>query len=172
EVAAELDQRARLRRGDRSCREQVARAESRAVRREMGEELRPRPVQRARVAVSQRTPIECQLEVDAERPVASDAEVAVRLGVLRLRLDADGLEQRERCHPRRDRRGERLAEERAERLVLPRLDVARAPVVDDDDAADGAAEPRLRSADDETELDLHVELLRRPERAGAELAGG
>ena len=35
-----------------------------------------------------------------------------------------------RHHPRRDRGGEVLGEERAQRLVLPRLDVARRPVVD------------------------------------------
>src|SRR5262249_18012248 len=81
-------------------------------------------------------------------------------------------EQRERRHPRRDRRRERLAEKWAERLVLPRLYVARAPVVDDDDAEDGVAEARLGRPDDEAELDLDVGLLRRPEPAGAQLAAG
>ena len=43
---------------------------------------------------------------------------------------------RERRHPGGDRGRERLAEERAERLVLPRLEVARAPVVEQHDAED------------------------------------
>ena len=51
-------------------------------------------------------------------------------------VDGGVLEQRERRHPGGDRRRERLAEERPERLVLPRLEVPRAPVVDEHDAED------------------------------------
>ena len=80
------------------------------------------------------------------------------------------LEQRERRHPGGDRRLERLAEERPERPVLPCLDVARAPVVEEDDAEDVVgerlrrhrlAEP-ARHADDEAELELDVEAAARP----------
>ena len=64
--------------------------------------------------------------------------------LLRGRLDAVLLEQRERRHPGGDRRLERLAEERAERDVLPRLDVARAPVVHEHDAEDVVGEALRR----------------------------
>ena len=102
------------------------------------------------------------------RPPARCGE---RRRILRRRLDARVLEQRERRHPGGDRRLERLAEVRAERHVLPRLDVARAPVVDEDDAEDvvgegldgnGLAEP-ARDADDEAELELEVEPAARAE---------
>ena len=89
--------------------------------------------------------------------------------ILRGRLDATLVEQRERRHPGGDRRLERLAEERPERDVLPGLDVARAPVVDEDDAEHVLGETlrrhRLaacaRHADDEAELELEVEAARR-----------
>ena len=77
-----------------------------------------------------------------------------------MRLEVD-----ERRHPGADRGRERLAQEGAERLVLPGLDVARAPVVDEDDAEDvleravdrdGLAE-RLGGPDHESELQLDVE---------------
>ena len=73
--------------------------------------------------------------------------------------------------PRRDRRRERLAEERAERHVLPGLDVAGRPVVDQADAehvpanastGDRRAARRAR-ADDEAHLGLDVEPPGRPE---------
>ena len=65
-------------------------------------------------------------------------------------------------------------EEGAERLVLPRLDVPRAPVVDEHDAEDVVAErgardggaERAPDADDEAELELEVEA---PARAEARL---
>ena len=47
----------------------------------------------------------------------------------RERRRAKRLERVERDHPRRDRRREALGEKRTERLVFPRLDVARRPVV-------------------------------------------
>ena len=87
------------------------------------------------------------------------------------------LEQGERRHPRADRGRERLAEERAERLVLPRLDVARAPVVDEHDAEDVVAErrsahrlaQRAADPDDEPELELDVETPARPVARGVVL---
>src|SRR5919106_853205 len=87
--------------------------------------------------------------------------------MLRRRRDARELGQRD--DPGRDRSRERLAEEWAERLVLPGLDVARAPVVDQNGAEDVVERlgdrDRLavgaRHAHDEAELELDVELLRR-----------
>ena len=118
--------------------------------------------------------VQLDLERDVVREVV-DAQVVERLGLL---LDAGRCSQLvERRHPRRDRRGERLAEERAERDVLERLDVARAPVVDEHRAEDvleraldrhRLAEMR-RLADHEAELELEVELLRRAELAGLAL---
>ena len=100
-------------------------------------------------------------------PVLGSPEVRERLG------SCSGWhagQQRERRDPRRDRGGERLAEERPERHVLPGLDVAGAPVVDEHDAEHVVGEragldaraPALH-ADDEAELELDVEPLRRAE---------
>ncbi len=108
------------------------------------------------------------------------AQVLERLGVLRRGGHAERLERGERDDPRRDRRGERLAEERAQRLVLPALDVARAPVVDEHEAEDvlgGRARrdrrpERVAGAGDEAELELDVEPLRRAERGRAAGLGG
>ena len=67
-------------------------------------------------------------------------EVGERLRVLAGQVDPRGVEGSERGDPGRDRRGERLAEERPERHVLPGLDVARRPVVEADDAEDVVGE--------------------------------
>ena len=74
-----------------------------------------------------------------------------------------------------DRRGERLAQERAQRLVLPALDRARAPVVDEHEAEDvlggvgrGDRRAQLRArAGDEAELELDVQARLGTERRGA-----
>src|SRR5437764_215164 len=58
ELAAELDQRARLGSRDRPRREQVARTEHRAVGDQVRDELRPGPVQRAHIAARQHVAIE------------------------------------------------------------------------------------------------------------------
>src|SRR5436305_308915 len=75
--------------------------------------------------------VQLDLELQVEPPVATAGEVWQRRRLLGRGLDTAVAEQRERRHPGRDRRLERLAEEGAERHVLPRLDVARAPVVDE-----------------------------------------
>src|SRR5258708_37605460 len=90
-----------------------------------------------------------------------------RRRLLRGRVAAVLLEQRERRHPGGDRREERLAEERPERDVLPQLDVARAPVVHQHDAENVLGEALWRyglaapagHTDDEAELELEVETL-------------
>src|SRR4051794_9227761 len=69
EVAAELEQRARLRCGDRAGREQIARPERRSARRHVRDELRAGPVERARIAACEHARIELELEVDVEGPV-------------------------------------------------------------------------------------------------------
>ena len=147
------------------ARHQVARAERCAVRRRVRELLRHRPVERrarscandrrrsARPRGRRRAPSRARRRDTAAAAAPAPAPRRVRL------------EQRERRHPGRDRRRERLAEERPERLVLPALDVARAPVVDEHDAEDvvGEASTRhrlaepARHADDEAELELDVE---------------
>ena len=73
------------------------------------------------------------------------------LGILRLALHAVGLERRRRGDPCRQRRREGLAQERAQRLVLERLDRPRAPVVHQREAEDRFA------AGDERQLELVVE---------------
>ncbi len=135
----------------------------------MGELLRHRPVEGASVPARDHVAVQLHLEVDVEGPISPASEVRERDRLLLRRLDPALFEQRERCHPRRNRRLERLAEEGAERDVLPGLDVARAPVVDEDDAEDMLGETLhrhglaagTRHADDEAELELEVEPLRR-----------
>src|SRR5258705_6048858 len=76
-----------------------------------------------------------------------------------------------RHDPRRDRRCEALRQERSEWLILPRLDVARRPVVDKADAEQvlfGVPDADwLRKlvalSNEESDLSLVVEHLRRPE---------
>ena len=68
------------------------------------------------------------------------AQVALHRRVL-VRGRHEGVGQRvQRRHPGRDRGGEGLAEERAERLVLPGLDVPGGPVVDQHHAEDVVGE--------------------------------
>ena len=77
----------------------------------------------------------------------------------------------ERRDPRGHRGRERLGQERAQRAVLPRLEVARAPVVDQQHAEDVVERAvdghRLaqgaRHADDEAQLELDVEAHARAE---------
>ena len=87
------------------------------------------------------------------------------------RGDPSGLQREQRDDPGRDGRGERLAEVRAERNVLPGLDVACGPVVEQHDAEDvslgvvgGDAGPhRVPGADHEAQLGLDVEAYGRAE---------
>ena len=84
--------------------------------------------------------VELDLQREVERPVALGPQVGQRLRVLRARRHEVGLERGQRHDPGRDRGRERLAQERAERLVLPALQVARAPVVDEHEAEDVLAD--------------------------------
>ena len=132
--------------------------------------LLDRPVQVPRARARDDLAVQLDLELDVI-DVRLGAQVVERLGLLRLPGDPVGLEIVERRHPGADRGRERLPQERAERLVLPGLDVASAPVVDEDDAEDvleravdrdGLAR-RARSPDHESELELDVEAPARAE---------
>ena len=172
-VPGQLDQRAlasRIRTGDRSRREQIAGPERCAVHGRVRQLLRHRPVE-AGVRPRDDRAGELDLELDVETPVCGNAQVGERLGILRRGRHEPVFQERKRRDPRRDRGRERLSEEGTERLVLPRLDVARAPVVDQNDSEHVLAEvggrnghpERAADADDEPELELDVELSARPE---------
>ena len=135
--------------GHRARAEQVAGLQVAAVDRVMRDELRDRPVRVTEIrrrqpiagvaALAHRFGLQPRLERDVDR-----ASVAVRGRVeirqrrrIAGRMPERAAERRERIErddPRRDRRREVLREERSERLVLPALDVARAPVVEQHEA--------------------------------------
>src|SRR5688500_3246465 len=88
--------------------------------------------------------------------------------------NAIGLERLPRDDPGRDARRKILGQKRAQRLVLPRLDVARRPVINQANAeqvlfgvlySHRIAE-LVSPADEESDLRLVVEHLRRAERRG------
>ena len=173
-VPGQLDQRAlasRIRAGDRPRREQIAGPERCAVHGRVRQLLRHRPVERAGVRPRDDRSGQLDLELDVEPPVRGHAQVGERLRILCRRRHESVLQERERRDPRRDGGRERLSEEGTERLVLPRLDVARAPVVDEHDSEHVLAEvggrnrhpERAADADDEPELELDVEPSTRPE---------
>src|SRR4051812_36781558 len=106
--------------------------------------------------------------------IAFVEQIRQRARIVGRALECRAAERRERLHrhdPRRDRGGEALGEKRPERLVLPSLDVARRPVVEQHYAEDMTsrlvyghrAAQRIPTADDEAELDLVVEPRARPE---------
>jgi hypothetical protein len=108
------------------------------------------PVQLARVRASERQlgararGHDRDFELDVERPRLVGAQVGQRRRILRSSVHSMRGERLERRDPRRDRGGERLTEERTERLRLPALDLPRAPVVDEQHAEDVlVARPRL-----------------------------
>src|SRR5690606_33706755 len=101
---------------------------------------------------------------DVERGPSRVAQVGERFRILGRTLGAEGRERVEGHDPGRDRRREDLGIERTERHRLPTLDVARAPVVHEQEPedvllrafyGDGLAEAVLDS-DDETDLELEI----------------
>ena len=117
-------------------------------------------------------PVHRHLEMEVDSARFGPAQVRQRLGLLSGQVDPRIGQRGHRRHPCGDARGERLAEERAERHVLPRLDVAGAPVVEQDHPEEvvaglgerhGHTEVR-RPSDDEADLGLDVEAGARPER--------
>ena len=102
------------------------------------------------------------------------SEVGQHCRLLDGRGHPGGLQREQGNHPRGDRRGERLAEVGPERHVLPGLDVACGPVVEEHHTEDVLLGPvdrdrfahRVARADDEAELGLDVEPGRRAEHRG------
>ena len=177
-AAGPLDQAAlAARRGARhgAGGEQVAGAQVGAVHGQMGDLLRDPPVQpgerrAAAHGLGGRGPGGAQVDrqAEVEGPVLARPQVRQRRRVLHRTGRPARAEGVERGHPRRHRRGERLAEERPERLVLPRLDVAGRPVVHQHQAehvvhrlVDRHRAPGLGGhADHRAHLELDVEPLR------------
>ena len=132
-VPGQLDQRAELVRrvaGDRARREEVAGAQRRAVAGQVGELLGGRPVERGVRRPGDQLAVEPHLERADPVPGPAGRRYASGARVLRGRATPGRLQRRQRDDPRRDRGQERLAQKRPERPGLERLDVARAPVVD------------------------------------------
>ena len=145
--------RFRRRTAHRATREQIARPQVAAVARVVRDQLRERPVHRRRssAAHAKRRSPSSRIRALVSQHRERDREAAVR-AIARHRRgtaaardrrrrarpsgDAERRERVERDDPRRDRRREALREEWPERLVLPRLDVARRPVVDETEAGD------------------------------------
>ncbi len=172
---------------ERAGAQQVARLQVAAVHRVVRDELRGRPVG-GFGGVAAREPrgrfargahlrgLQQHFERDVQRAafsVRGRIEVSQRLRVSRGPLEP-GAERRQRFHrhdPWRQRAREVLREKRAERLVFPGLQVARRPVVEQRHAeqmlfglADGnRLAERIAAADEEAQLQLVVEPLRRAE---------
>ena len=130
---AQLEERAALvalGAADRAGREQVAGPERGAVDGQVGEHLGGGPVHRGVRRPRDRLAVEHDLEVDVVARARTDPEVVQGLGVLAGQVDPGRLERLQRGDPAGDGGGEGLAEERAERDVLPGLDVAGRPVVE------------------------------------------
>ena len=100
----------------------------------MGQHLRGRPVRGRVRRARHQLPVQPHLELEVQAPRARVGQVGQRLRVPRRRADPGVLQRVERHHPRRDRRGEGLGQERAERLGLPGLQVAGGPVVEQEHA--------------------------------------
>jgi hypothetical protein len=145
---AQLQQRAALvgpRAALRAAAHQVARLQVASVAGVVGQQLRGRPVSvgvragrhtHGRLALrAHLARLDPHLEADGEGPalaVAGGVEIGQRLRVGRVAREGHP-KRRQRLHgddPRRDRGGEVLGQERAQRLVLPGLHVARRPVVE------------------------------------------
>src|SRR5262249_39617198 len=121
-VPGELDQtslRPALRAGDRPRGEQISGADARSVHGRVRELLRHRPVQPSGARARDHLAVQLDLEVDVEVPLAVDSKVRQRSRILHGPRHPRPVKRIERRYPGRDRRRERLAEERTERLVLP-----------------------------------------------------
>src|SRR5262245_46653508 len=190
----ELDQAAAVllrRPRDGAARDQVAGAQVAAVRAVVRDPLREGPVDVAQVAAAQRERRQAALAHQGARqqhlelqvhaaagPVLLVVEVRQRLRILGRTLEGRHAERRERLerhHPRADRGREALGEERAERLVLPLLQVASGPVVEQAQAEELALGLRQRDrlaervAGPEERADLEL-VVERSARAEARLA--
>ena len=133
--------------GDRAAGEQIAGPEVAAVAGVVGQHLRrgsstgrPSGSRLSRTGAHALAPASARCAASTSSVTStppalafvSTVEVGQRRGVARRAREGRDPERRqrlERHHPGRDRGREALGQERAERLVLPRLDVARRPVV-------------------------------------------
>src|SRR5579864_5705341 len=188
-AAAQLEERARLAGGGsrlRAAAEEIAGLEVAAVDRVVGHHLRHRPPGIAEVRVREALRRESgrtharglephfELEVEAAgtpHPGVVQVGKRRRLAGRASPGSAKGGECLERHHAGRERGGEVLGEKRPERLVLPRLDVACRPVVQQAEAehvllgcADRDGLPELVAAADKgSDLELVIESARRGE---------
>ncbi len=183
-VPGEFQQRAALafeRAADRAGAVEVAGAEGRAVGRHLGELLGGRPVHGGERRLGHRVAVD--RDGDAEVVAAGFLGRVVQVGEEFVgalgRGDPGVLQRVQRGDPRRHRRGEGLAEERAEGDVLPGLDVACRPVVEEAQAEHVLAEVgerhrrahRRRRAHHEADLRLDVQADGRAEH-GRGVGGG
>ena len=105
-----------------------------AVHGQVGQHLGGRPVHGGERRPGDHLAVQLDLQREVEAPVVAAGQVGQRFGVLRRRADPGVRQRLERHDPGRDRGGERLGQERAERPGLPGLDVAGRPVVDQERA--------------------------------------
>src|SRR5712692_9296039 len=141
----------------------------------MRELLGERPVHRGKVRPGYRRrglrDGEVDREIDVDRPWPRRSQVVRWRRCLRWGFPQERAKRVERHDPCRDRRRERLAEKRTEWLVLERLDVAGAPVVEKNATEDVAiglvgiywSRVDVAGTDDPADLQLDVELAGRPE---------
>ena len=80
--------------------------------------------------------LQARFQVDVVSAVVRRAQVGQRRGILRRQRLTEGLERIQRHDPRRNGGAEIFREKRPERLVFPRLHIARAPVVHQDEPED------------------------------------
>ena len=131
-VPAQLDQAAALARapGRRSCRWRAGRRSGGSLRSPSGARSAARSTSTGGACSSARSPRRsAPPRAGCRTPTAPRAGTAAARAPAARRPRAGPRSSLERHDPVADRGGERLAEERPERLVLPGLDVARRPVV-------------------------------------------
>jgi len=139
----------------------------------VSQHLRGRPVGAGVRRARHQVPVEPHLEREVKALLADVSQVGQRLRVPWRRADPGVLQRLERHHPGRDRRRERLGQERAERLRFPGLQVTGGPVVEQEDTEHVVGEsahrdrPGRARADYEADLGLEVEAAGRAERRPA-----
>ena len=159
--------------GHRAGPDQVTRREARPVDRHVRQLLRGVPIKTLGGAdggdpLGAVRPGRSQphLQIQIERPRVAAAQVLERFRCLPWAANAFTGEGGEGHHPRRDGGGERLSKEWTERDVLPGLDVAGAPVVEQDDTEEvpfclrhrNRLPHRRGAAHDEAEFQFEVQL--------------
>src|SRR5579883_85204 len=123
-----------LRPGNRSARDQIARAQVASVRCVMRHHLRRCPVHMAECCFAQpyRFPQPRRLQKHLQLNIESALrrpQIPERRCFMRRRFRPKWLQRFERNHPRRNAGREIFRQKRAERLIFPALNIARRPVV-------------------------------------------